>query len=69
MLSLYFLKTPESGAQTQIFLALEKNEKLSNGGYYKDCSAREVRPVANSENVQDRLWTLSENLCKDFASL
>ena len=69
ILSLYTLKTPESGAQTQIHLALEKMEKLTNGGYYDECKLGKVAQVANSEKAQDELWQLSEELCRDFSTL
>lgn len=65
-LSLYIMKTPRGGAQTQIYLCLEDFSKLKNGGYYEDCKLHSETELARSEKMQDKLWEISEELCKEF---
>ena len=59
-----FIKTPESGANTTIYCAVEESIAEHNGRYYSDC--REKRPSAQAENMEDakKLWELSEGLVK-----
>merc|ERR1719397_514541 len=58
-----FLKTPESGAQTTIYCAVEESLSQETGKYYADCRETSTCPVALS-NQEDpkRLWELSEKL-------
>ena len=63
----YFFKSPLAGAQTSIYLALEKMSNLESGGYYYECKQyRGESWIAKEESVQDELWKLSEELCKDY---
>ena len=58
-----FLKTPESGAQTTIFCAVDESLKDETGKYYADCKEAPVCPVAVSNDEDPkRLWLLSERL-------
>ena len=55
-----FLLTPEQGAQTSLYAALEPTIQSKSGAYFSDC--KEVRPQRKAliEKDQDRLWELSE---------
>merc|ERR1719216_834111 len=55
-----FIKTPESGANTSIYCAVEESIADHNGRYYSDC--REKRPKPQAENMEDakKLWEMSE---------
>lgn len=55
-------KTPENGAQTTIFCAVDESIADHSGRYYSDC--KEKRPRPQAENMEDakRLWDLSEQL-------
>ena len=57
-----FFKTPESGAQTTIFCAVDESVENESGLYYSDCT--ETRPSDRAMNEDDarRLWELSEQL-------
>ena len=58
-----FIKTPESGAQTTIFCAVDESVKDETGKYYADCKVAPVCPVAVSNDEDPkRLWLLSERL-------
>merc|ERR1719384_2065415 len=59
-----FIKTPDSGANTTIYCAIEPSIAEHNGKYYSDC--REVRPAPQAENMEDakKLWDLSEQMVK-----
>jgi len=56
------VKTPENGAQTSIFCAVDESIADHSGRYYSDC--KEKRPKPQAENMDDakRLWELSEQL-------
>ena len=58
-----FMKSPESGAQTSIFCAVDESIREESGKYYADCRETAVCPVALS-NLEDqsKLWALSEQL-------
>lgn len=58
------IKTPESGANTTIFCAIDPSVAEHNGRYYSDC--REARASAKAENLEDakKLWDLSEEMVK-----
>lgn len=57
-----FIKTPESGANTTIYCAVEESIADHNGRYYSDC--REKQPAPQAENIEDakKLWEISEQL-------
>jgi len=57
-----FIKTPESGAQTTIYCAVEESIAEDSGKYYSDCKEKTPKPQA--ENMEDakRLWDISEEL-------
>ena len=52
-----FLKTPEEGATTQIYLAAEERLDV-NAQYYVDCKPRPIN--VNDLDVAARLWKESE---------
>jgi len=57
-----FIKTPESGANTTIYCAVDESIADHNGRYYSDC--REKQPAPQADNVEDakKLWDISEQL-------
>ena len=62
----YMLKTPLGGAQTSIFLSLAPFKSLHNGGYYDNCKLKQHSVLASSKKLQEKLWLISRDLCKDF---
>lgn len=59
-----FLKTPEQGAETSIFLATESIENLQSGRYYKDKKVASTHPKTRDLTYQETLWVRSESLLK-----
>jgi len=58
-----FIKTPESGAQTTIFCAVDESIREETGKYYADCREAATCPVAlSNQEDQRKLWILSEQL-------
>lgn len=67
-----FLKTPQQGATSQIWLASRGDEKDTDtdaaavgdvrGQYIIDCQVRELSDIAKDENQAARLWKESEEL-------
>ena len=56
------LKTPEHGAQTTIYCAVDQGIADHNGRYYSDCKEKTPKPQALSAEDARRLWDLSEQL-------
>lgn len=55
----WFVKTPELGAQTTIYCAVDENVAHENGLYYSDCEKKE--PSKNAKKMEDaeKLWNIS----------
>lgn len=60
-----FLITPEKGAETSIYLATQKADKLMNGGYYKKCMVSYSSLESQDVDKQENLWQISYKLLKD----
>ena len=57
-----FIKTPESGAQTTIFCAVDESVANETGLYYADCRQATLAKHARVEGEPKRLWEISEKL-------
>ena len=57
-----FVKTPESGAQTTIFCAVDESVADDSGLYYADCGQATPAKHARVEGEPKRLWEISEKL-------
>lgn len=57
-----FVKTPEQGAQTTIYCAVDEKLEKESGKYYSDCAVKE--PSKNAKNIEDaeKLWNISWKL-------
>ena len=58
-----FMKTPEQGADTLIWLATAPEVAESSGGYYDRRRLREPSAAAQDDAAAGRLWALSAELC------
>lgn len=58
-----FMKNPESGAQTSIYLACSEEAEGVNGAYFKNKSAATPSKDARDAENAAELWNLSEKLC------
>ncbi len=56
--------TVQEGARTSVFLATSPEVEGLSGGYYANCrlAPLQTRPEAVSDEVAERLWTVSEEL-------
>ena len=59
-MGLYFIKTPESGAQTTIMCAVDESLAEESGQYYEDCHKSKPIQVANDEELANKFWKFSE---------
>ena len=59
-----FAKTPEQGAATSIYCATEGS--VERGQYYSSCREKPLKKKWIVEDVQVKLWDVSEKICKDF---
>lgn len=57
-----FMRTPEKGAETSVWLASAPELEGVSGGYYADCRPRVPIDQARDPEVGRRLWELSERL-------
>lgn len=58
----YFVKTPKSGAQTSIYLAVDPGLEGVTGKYFKDCAIATPSKAAMDEEAAARLWKVSEEM-------
>lgn len=58
-----FLKTPEQGARTQLYLASAPEVEGVSGEYFSNCKRARPNRAARDDEAAARLWTLSEQLC------
>ncbi|XP_062138484.1 retinol dehydrogenase 12 [Drosophila sulfurigaster albostrigata] len=61
-LALYFMKSPQAGAQTSLRLALDPSLEGSSGDYYSDSMRFPLVPWARNMETADWLWRESEKL-------
>lgn len=55
--------TPEKGAETVVFLALDPSVNGSQEVYWKDCRVVTPSKYSQREDEAQKLWQLSERLC------
>ena len=58
----FFLRTPEQGAQTIIYMATEPSLKGVSGEYFGDCKLEDLKDNAKDEKIGKKLWEVSERL-------
>jgi NAD(P)-dependent dehydrogenase (short-subunit alcohol dehydrogenase family) len=57
-----FMKSPEQGATTSVYLASSPEVEGVTGAYFVDCRPRRSSPASYDEAVAARLWEVSEQL-------
>jgi NAD(P)-dependent dehydrogenase (short-subunit alcohol dehydrogenase family) len=57
-----FIRTPEQGARTTVYLASSPEVAGMTGGYYKDERPARVSPVALDDAAARRLWEISARM-------
>ncbi|CAH0562520.1 unnamed protein product [Brassicogethes aeneus] len=55
----YFIKTPEQGAQTTIYCAVDEACANESGLYYSDCATKNAAKQALKEETGKQLWQVS----------
>lgn len=58
----WFIKTPEQGAQTTIYCAVDEKCADETGLYYSECEVKEPSKEANDEEAAKKLWDASLKL-------
>ena len=54
-----FLRTPDKGAETLVWLAGDDSLADTSGGYFHDKKPGRLSPLASDRAVQDRVWDVS----------
>lgn len=64
----YITKNAYQGAQTSIYLCIAPLNQLKGGNYYSDCKLDDAseNQLALDEELQERLWNTSLELCQPF---
>ena len=65
----FFFKTPTSGAQTTLALALDPDLEKVSGKYFRDCKMVTEGAAARNDEVAEWLWNESEKWTQLSASL
>lgn len=60
--SLLALNTPKKGARTHIWLASSPEAESLNGGYFGHCEPKAISELAQSDDIAQRIWQLSEEM-------
>lgn len=56
------IKSPEAGAQTSIFCAVDESQADASGLYYSDCAPKMPAPQALDDDAAKKLWELSASM-------
>ena len=64
LLAPMFMKKPEQGAETLVWLATADEVEGVSGGYFADCRQREPSAAAQDDAAAQRLWALSAEMCR-----
>jgi retinol dehydrogenase 12 len=57
-----FMRSPEAGARTSVYLATSPEVEGQSGGYYRDCRRTEPSAAARCDEMAARLWAESARL-------
>ncbi|WP_439136322.1 SDR family NAD(P)-dependent oxidoreductase [Pseudomaricurvus sp.] len=57
--------TPDQGAETLLWLAMDDEPAKSNGGYFYKCKPRTPNPLIEDDQVIEDLWRISESLTEE----
>lgn len=68
LITKFFFKTPEQGAQTTIYAAVSEKLEGVSGKYFLDCRERDLSSGCKSESKAKKLWELSEKFCNMTAT-
>ena len=58
----WFIRSPQRGAQTVVYLATSAAVEGASGGYYFDCKLTQPSPAAQDDAAAERLWQVSAKL-------
>jgi NAD(P)-dependent dehydrogenase (short-subunit alcohol dehydrogenase family) len=57
-----FIRSPEKGAETIVYLASSPAVQGASGGYYFDCNLTQASAAAEDDTAAEQLWRESERL-------
>lgn len=64
--SYIFMKNEKMGAQTTVYLAYEDNDKITKGGYYKDCAEIATEGIIHNQGIEKRIMNYTKNLIEKY---
>lgn len=62
----FFMKNEKMGAQTTLYLAYEENDKIKNGGYYKDCKEIAPEGIIHNSDMEKRMMNYTKNIVQKY---
>lgn len=57
-----FVRSPQKGAETIVYLASSPEVQGASGGYYIDCHLAQTSPAAEDDSAAEQLWQESRRL-------
>jgi retinol dehydrogenase-12 len=57
-----FIRAPQKGAQTLVYLATSAEVQSASGGYYFDCKLTQPSSAAQDDQAAEQLWQVSRTL-------
>jgi len=57
-----FMKSPQRGAETSLYLATSPDVAGMSGEYYRNCRVSRLQPQARDPRIAARLWQVSEEM-------
>uniref|UniRef100_A0A1B6MDC8 Uncharacterized protein n=2 Tax=Graphocephala atropunctata TaxID=36148 RepID=A0A1B6MDC8_9HEMI len=60
----FFMKTPEQGAQTTIYCAVDEKAAKETGLYYGDCAVATTTTMTQDDGLAKQLWDVSLDMVK-----
>jgi NAD(P)-dependent dehydrogenase (short-subunit alcohol dehydrogenase family) len=62
-----FIPSPQKGSEPSIFLATSDQVEGLTGQYFYKSKAKETAPIANDEEISEKVWEKTEEIIKKFA--
>ncbi len=60
------IKTPEQGAATIIYLASDEACAKTSGGYFSNCTKKQIKGPANDALLAKKLWDVCQDLAAEY---
>ena len=63
-----FVRSPDKGAETSIYVATSPSLDGVTGEYFADCKPKRIKPWGKDDAAAEKLWSFSEAYTKTTVS-